>query len=193
MSIRAQFWVSGHRREWGKPGVMARQDDLRLIILPPPNVDQSVLLRSCPIPKGREAGSGRQGMPNIYQHRPELTGWGICWVSVLLRGKNPLSTPSPTRVGWRWTCHEIISSLWVAVSFLKGRVKLCYLSLPHVHNGSSWNGHLFGPNALGWNSLCGRSKHSSHRARARTGYSFLRRSNEMYVNNSPLPPPTPHL
>lgn len=31
------------------------------------------------------------------------------------------------------------------------------------------------------------SKHSSHRARARTGYSFLRRSNEMYVNNSPPP------
>ena len=31
------------------------------------------------------------------------------------------------------------------------------------------------------------SKHSSHRVRARTGYSFLRRSNEMYVNNSPLP------
>lgn len=154
MSVRAQFWVSGHRREWGKPGEMSPQEDLRLII-PPPNVDQSVLLRSCPIPKGCEAGRGRQAMPNIYQRRPGLTGWGICWASVQLGGKNPLSTPRPTRVGWRWTCHVIISSLWVAVSSLKWRVKLCYLSLPHVHSGSPWNGQLFGPNVLGWNSLCG--------------------------------------
>ena len=40
----------------------------------PPNVDQSVLLRSYPIPKGRETGRGRQAMQNISQRRPGLTG-----------------------------------------------------------------------------------------------------------------------
>ena len=152
MSVRAQFWVSGHRREWGKPGVMSRQEDLRLIIPPPPKCWSKCAIKILSNSKGTW---GRQRQTGYAKYLPVQAR--AHWLRNIL-GKcaaNPLSTPRPTRVRWWWTCHVIISSLWVAVSSLKWRVKLCYLSLPHVHSGSPWNGHLFGPNVLGWNSLCG--------------------------------------
>ena len=184
MSVRAQFWVSGHRRDWGKPGVMSRQEDLRLIIPPPPNVDQSVLLRSCPIPKGREAGRGRQVMPNIYQCRPGLTGWGIFWASVQLilsQPQDPLVCAGDELATWSSPPSELLFLLWSE-------------GLSSVISAS----HMFTVAAHGMDTSLDQmclveipsveaSKHSSHRARARTGYSFLRRSNEMYVNNSPPP------